>query len=51
MHREDERGREWKREVEEERESRGDEQRKNSLPQLADLGNPTISQQLESKSR
>lgn len=30
---------------------RGDKQGKNSLPQLADLGNPAILQQPESRSR
>lgn len=30
---------------------RGDKQGKNSLPQLADLGNPAISLQPESRSR
>lgn len=30
---------------------RGDQQGKNSLPQLADLGNPAISRQPESRSR
>lgn len=45
------RGRKCGREVEEEREWRGDKQGKNSLPQLADLGNPAISQQPERRSR
>lgn len=44
-------GRKCKTELEDEREWRGDKQGKNSLPHLADLGNPAISQQPESRGR